>query len=290
MTIGETLRWAYKLLNSHNVPAADLDAEVLLAKTLGATREYLFANSEQELKKKEQDAFNLSIHQRVAGVPVSHLLGKKEFFGLEFLTDENVLTPRPETEILVEKVLEELQVKSESTIIDIGTGSGCIAIAIRKNLPSTHRVYALDISAPALQVARKNSEKLKASDIHFLQSDLLSDVRLPENTAKPIVLVANLPYIPENEKLPKEVHNFDPAEALFAGHDGLEVYRRFLLQLVDGIRSTKKNIHPDMCFFEFHPPQQQSLETIFREDLPPYDFEFFADLASHVRFGFLKKI
>ena len=212
------------------VESPRLTIELMLAHLLHKKRLELYLDFERELDEATVAQLREMVRRRADGEPLQYILGETEFFGLKFMVDRRVLIPRPETELLVDTVLERLKSeirnpKSEITIVDLGTGSGCIAVAIAKNLPAA-AVCAVDASAEALEVARQNAQRHGVEkNIRFFHGDLLNV--LPDSL-KADVIVSNPPYIATGElaKLPREVKDFEPVQALTAGVDGLEVYRR----------------------------------------------------------------
>jgi release factor glutamine methyltransferase len=213
---------------------AFLAAEVLLAHVLGRSREEIFVYNGDKVSDKELGAFKGLFERFYKGEPVAYLINKKEFFGLDFYVDGNVLIPRPETEILVEKVIDFVK-KSDNgeelvSVLDLGTGCGNIALSIAKNLNNVH-VTAADVSANALEVAKKNAVNFGVQHkVDFVYSDLL------ENVAGEFdVVVANLPYIGERKHryISKEAQEYEPSVALFGGENGLTLYERLFRQMVE---------------------------------------------------------
>ncbi|MEK7653389.1 MAG: HemK/PrmC family methyltransferase, partial [Patescibacteria group bacterium] len=196
MTINKTLQTATKKLKRAKMPSAELDAEVLLSCAVKKPKEFLFTHPEYQLNKKQEQKFNRFISCRAKGEPVAYLIGHKEFFGLDFVVNKNVLIPRPETELLVEEVINFVK-KTIShkpyAIYDVGTGSGNIAIALAKNLPRA-KIIATEKSAKALIMAKKNT-RLNKVKIDFYRGDLLTPVK----NKKIDVVVANLPYLPSKK-------------------------------------------------------------------------------------------
>lgn len=193
------------------------------------SREFFIAHPEFAVSTLVRKRFLEYCAQRALGTPLAYLTRHKEFYGLDFLVDERVLIPRPETEHLVEEVLMHAKGVARPRILDVGTGSGCIAIAIAKNLKNA-RVTASDISVPALMVARHNVRAHGLGErIAVRKGDLLA----PFINIKFDIIVANLPYIPRREKslVVREVSGHEPAVALWAGADGLLLLRRFFIQL-----------------------------------------------------------
>lgn len=235
MTLRESLRNAMGMLAGAGVPSSTTAAEVLLLHILEKDRAYLYAHSEEELTTGNQRDYQDLLERRAAGTPTQYLTGRQEFWGLEFHVEPGVLIPRPETEHVVEVVLRivrEKLMKPNASIVDVGTGSGCIALALAHELPQAE-IHAVDISEDALRIARANAKCLGLEGrVSFLHSDLL-DVFQNEKEAAPFdVVVSNPPYVnPEEEdQLPREVREHEPGVALFAPEEGLGVTRRLLAQ------------------------------------------------------------
>jgi len=205
------------------------DAELLLAHTLRQPRIWLLAHPEAEVNEVEAALFLALTARRAAGEPAQYLTGTQEFFGLELRVTPAVLIPRPETEHLVEAALAWSETQRRPLrFLDIGTGSGAIAIAIAVNLPGVE-IFAADISSAALDVARENAVRLGVSErIRFVESDLLSALGSAELPFDAIL--SNPPYIPSSDAatMQREVVGHEPHTALFAGMDGLDIYRRLI--------------------------------------------------------------
>jgi release factor glutamine methyltransferase len=200
------------------------DAEVLLAHLLGCDQAALLTHPERLLSPAEWDQYQGLVARRAAYEPIQYITGSQEFFGLLFEVTPDVLIPRPETEHLVEAVLE--RVGPETHILDVGTGSGAIAVAIAHALARS-QVTGVDFSPAALEVARRNAQRHRVLErVTFLQSDLLAAV----DGAHFDVVVSNPPYVPEAEQLEPQVYNYEPHSALFAGPTGLEIYKRLIPQ------------------------------------------------------------
>jgi release factor glutamine methyltransferase len=240
MDVRSALRDAIAQLERNLVASAPLAAELLLMHVLGRDRTWLYTHPEYGLDSAASKQYFSLIAERASGVPTQHLTGHQEFWGLDFEVTADVLIPRPETEHVIEVALERLGVepgansprrKEEFRIVDVGTGSGCIAIALAQELPAG-RFVATDISAAALDVARRNATRLGvAARIDFVDSDLL-DILLnePQVTGHQQrlfdVIVSNPPYIGRQEAatLPREVRDHEPESALFGGEIGTEMY------------------------------------------------------------------
>ena len=205
---------------------ARLDAEALLLHVLGKNKAWLLAHPEEEISNDRAARYNRLVERRFAGEPMQYITGRQEFYGLPFRVTPHVLIPRPETEHLVEKVLSLSSGFDRLRVVDVGTGSGAIAVALAHLLPRAE-ITALDISLAALEQARANAEQNGvAARIRLVRSDLLAEVA----SQKFEVVVSNPPYVGtrDRESLSVEVREHEPALALFAGTDGLDVYRRLI--------------------------------------------------------------
>ena len=240
-TILEILRWTTGHFRDKGVSEPRTSAEVLLAHALGLSRLDLYLRHDQPLTPEELARFKVFVLRRRAGEPVAYITGHKEFWSLDFKVTPAVLIPRPETETLVSSILEVFPKNTENgkrkTTIDwgleVGTGSGAIIIALARELPQL-RWVGVDISGPALAVARENAERHGVADrISFLRGNLLSALKAGSRFH---LLVANLPYVPRPvwEELPKDIKEFEPREALLGGTDGLDLIRP-LVQAAPGI-------------------------------------------------------
>jgi release factor glutamine methyltransferase len=202
------------------------DAELLLIRVLRCDRVYLLTHPEMPLTSEQAAVYEEWIARRARHEPIQYIVGEQEFFGLKFRVTPDVLIPRPETEHLIEAALERVDRDAAVRIADIGTGSGAIAVALTHKLPKAH-VTALDVSPDALAVARENATRNKVEDrIRFVESDLLAAVASEEFE----MVVSNPPYVAESEELEPQVRDYEPHAALFAGPEGLEVYRRLIPQ------------------------------------------------------------
>ncbi|MFP6623210.1 MAG: peptide chain release factor N(5)-glutamine methyltransferase [Myxococcota bacterium] len=233
-TILELLRWTTEHFAEQGIETAKLDAECLLAHALGMKRLQLYVDFEQTSGSEERARFRELVVRRARDrVPVSQLVGKKEFWSLELDVSRDVLSPRPETETLVEAVLARLPDPSgKYKILDLGTGSGAIALALARERPAA-QVTATDISPEALQIARSNADKLQVSErLRFVEGDLLGAVPGEQFD----VVVSNPPYVARRdaERLPPELAH-EPEVALFGGEDGFAVSSRLVGEVQDGL-------------------------------------------------------
>ncbi len=222
MTLRELLIQGIKKLKDSNINNPQLVSEIFLSDILSKSKEWIIANPDFELKdSKIIDKFNEFIQRKINGEPVEYIIGKKEFFSINIKVNKNVLIPRPETEILVEKAINVIKKNSLKKVIDIGTGSGAIAISIKKEAPDIE-IIATDISLDALKVAKENSKNL---NINFICCDLFNGVK-----GKFDLIISNPPYIKTRDlkKLPDKVKNFEPINALDGGEDGLKYYKKIV--------------------------------------------------------------
>lgn len=227
MTVQQALLQARRKLSTSTTP--DLDAELLLAFILDTSQEFLFTYPKQQLTTNQTVQFSRLISRRQKREPMAYILGHKEFFGLNFSVNPHVLIPRPETELLVEQVVSLMSEKTQPTIVDVGVGSGAIAIAVKHTLPKA-RVFGTDSSRKALGVARKNARKHK-TNITFACGSLLT----PVPKVRFDCIVSNPPYLTAQEMKHPDLQ-FEPKVALYGGKAGLEVYQRLLIQAASQVR------------------------------------------------------
>jgi release factor glutamine methyltransferase len=232
----DALQSAIAHLTAESVPSPRLNAETLLMFTLNCDRAYLFAHPERELTQEEQSRYDEALTQRAKGVPAQYITGHQEFWGLDLIVSPAVLIPRPETEHLIETLLPLARPMKRPIIVDVGTGSGAIALALAKELPNAE-IHATDISPAALEIAEANAARLQLEfrtingheperRIHFHDTDLLRGI--PTNTFD--FVVSNPPYVGESEEdtVQLEVRKFEPRTAVFAGPTGLEVIEKLI--------------------------------------------------------------
>ena len=217
MIVKEILQRSASWLGEKGIDSPRLEAELLLAHVLEADRLALYTGADRPLVEGEMDAYRELLKRRAGGEPVAYLTGRKEFYSLELEVTPDVLVPRPETELLVDRV-RELRPRR---LLDVGTGSGCIAIACRKKLPEAS-VTATDVSEAALGVARRNAER-RGVEIRFLQGDIFDPLAEDERFD---VIVSNPPYVADGDAAAVGAH--EPHAALYAGPRGLDVIARLV--------------------------------------------------------------
>ncbi|NLZ93280.1 MAG: peptide chain release factor N(5)-glutamine methyltransferase [Firmicutes bacterium] len=255
--VKEALQRASLQLQGAGITAARREAEILLSAVLKKTRAWLYAHDEEIIESETYVLFQQWVERRAQGEPFAYLCGEREFMGLPFVVTPAVLIPRPETEILVEAVVQELQGWHNVKLLEVGVGSGAIAISLATLLPYA-RITAVDISPAALAVAAFNSERLQVAErLSFLAGDLYAPVRGQKFTA----VISNPPYISAAEylMLDKSVKNYEPRVALDGGPDGLTFYRRLSAEL------KQLAAPPQLLALEVGQGQAAAVSTLCRE-------------------------
>jgi len=261
MTIQQALAWATKKLKQKNIDSASLDAEIILANGIKRDKTFLYTYPETKLTPWQQITFLYNIIKRSRYYPVAYLTGYKEFYGYSFYVNRHVLTPRPASELLIDAAQDIIAQHTIKTVADLGTGSGILAITIKKLNPNI-TVYATDISKPALRVAERNA-KLHQTKIIFRHGNLLE----PLQKVRIDLLIANLPYLDKtvhrnNNSLKKE-----PKNALFAKNKGIDYYIHTLKSL------ESLGQYPTYLLWEIDPHQYEFLEPYFNNT--PYSITLF---------------
>jgi release factor glutamine methyltransferase len=275
-TVGWAINAAKRRLEEAGCDTAYLDAQVILAHALGVERTWLFAHHDYALTADEAETFVGLINRRTRAEPVAYLVGHKEFYGLDFVVDRRVLIPRPETELLVDAVIDHIAMREERlvTMADVGTGSGAIALAVAANCPNV-RIYAIDLSADALAVAGQNVQRHDQNgQITLLSGDLLTPLPAPVD-----MIVANLPYISSAAygQLMADVRDYEPQLALEAGPEGLDAIARLLSQ-------APRYLHTHgLIFLEIGHDQGEAVLQLIATRLPHASVRLRQDYHGHDR-------
>ena len=247
MTISEWISWATSILSEAGIHTARLDSLVLLEDTLQKNRAHLLAHTDTIISDAHIRTLQTAIMRRQQHEPLAYIRGKTEFYGRTFSVNQHVLEPRPETETMIE-LLKSIPLPDDTIIVDIGTGSGAIAITAKLEIPDA-TVVGTDIDANCLSVATDNARLLHANVI-FKRGNLLEPL-----TITPTVILCNLPYVPDHFQI-NQAATHEPHKAIFGGHDGLDLYRRLFEQIAS------LHITPQYILTESLPPQHPQLSII----------------------------
>ncbi len=253
---------------------AKIESDILLAHVLGQPKEFLYREADKELSKLQLGKFNTLVKKRMDGMPVAYLIGYKYFYGLKFLVNRSVLIPRPESEWLVDQALKNAS--KSSRILDVGTGSGCLAISAAKNIKNA-KITAVDISAPALTVAKHNA-RLNKAKVKFIQSNLLSKV-----SGKFDIILANLPYVPvtDYEKLYAGLR-FEPKLALTDGTNQFVLIEKLL-------KLAAKHLSAEgIILLEIDPKGKPFISKLVKNLFPARQVKFYTDIRGLTRFAEIK--
>jgi release factor glutamine methyltransferase len=260
------------------------EQELLLSHILKKSREYVLAHLDIKLTKRQLSKYRELTARRFKNEPLAYILGEKGFYGLNFKVSQDTLIPRPETEILVEEILKSKP--KNSFILDVGTGSGNIAISLAKYIHGKNKFYGLDNSTKSIKVARSNSKRNGVGKkIKFINSDLLNyflknKIKLKN---KEIVIAANLPYLSKKiyASLKPDVKKYEPRSALLSGDNGLNHYKKLFQQ----IKVLKSNCYSSRvtCYIEFSPEQKAKILRLVKQYFPESSIEFQKDLAQKWR-------
>ncbi|MEO9594084.1 peptide chain release factor N(5)-glutamine methyltransferase, partial [Rhodopirellula bahusiensis] len=280
------LEWTTDFFRNKGSESPRLDAEILLAHARGCQRIELYTQFDKVPEEEQRVAFRELVRRRGEGAPVAQLVGYREFYSISIRVDENVLVPRPETEHLVIEAIDQIKGRMSDrptpTVLDIGTGSGAIAVAIAKSLPKT-QVTAVDISLTALDIAKWNVENLKLSDrVTLLQSDLFDGL---EPAQAFDVICSNPPYISQSEydELPTTVREFEPRGALLSGPDGTEIIARLLNDSVERLNDGGQLV------IELSPMIAGACKTLAEQNGGYKEIHLIKDLAGHERILSMQK-
>lgn len=272
-SVRTTLAWATKKLAKES-DTPKLDSELLLALVLNNDRLWLAANNREPLTLWQQRRFTSLVRRRQNGEPIAYLTHQKEFFGRQFYIDRRALIPRPDSEPVIEKIINLLKSKKRPSILEIGTGSGCLAITLAQEIPNCH-IVATDISTGALKVAARNNKIHRTTEqVTFKQQDLLTN----EDGHYDIV-IANLPYVERHWlKESNQARNlsFEPLVALSGGESGLDIVTKFLTQFA-------KNPIAPLLVLEHGDNQHQAIKSLAKQYIPGYKHTTILDLAKRKR-------
>jgi release factor glutamine methyltransferase len=268
VTVKLALSRAREILDDNDIQDSALESELLLRHTLGIDRVQLYLALENELSPGQSVEFQRLIRRRLDGEPTAYITGHREFYGLDFYVDSTVLIPRPESELLVEKAIELVRNRPMSSVAEVGTGCGAIAVSLALNLPQV-KIYATEISASALEVARFNCRKHGVEDrICLLEGDMLDPLPEPVD-----MIVANLPYVREAELTSVNTLGFEPSLALNGGSDGLDKIRHLCHQAVSKLR-------PGGCLLmEIGQGQGGAVNSLLHEIFPQAEVKLTPDLS-----------
>ena len=269
----ELLEWTTSYFDKHNIPNPRLDAEVLLGHLLDKSRLQLYLHFDMPVFQKDLTVFRELIKKRIERTPISYLTKHKEFMSLDFYIDERVLIPRPETEFIVETVLNSTN-SNPQRILEIGTGSGIIAISLAVNMPECE-IIATDISKEALVVAEKNRDTHSCEErITLMQGDLYEPIQ-SQDTPKFHWIVSNPPYVASTERnnISSDVYEYEPHIALFAGNDGLAIIRRLIAE------APKFLLPKGQLIFEIGEKQSEHVKELLDKQSEFKDFQLINDYA-----------
>ncbi len=224
MTLQHTVKKASQFLKEKNILSHELDAEIILSDIMGVSREFLITNNHINISKKILNKYDEAIKRRVKKEPVAYITGKKEFWSTDFYVNQSTLVPRPETELLIYKVIDFFKNK-KINVLDIGTGSGCILLSVLKELHNSYGI-GIDISSKAIKMARKNSKNL---NLHHRSEFKVFDLN-KFDYGKYDLIISNPPYVPTNDikKLSKDITDYEPKLALDGGSDGLDLIKKVI--------------------------------------------------------------
>ncbi|MDZ7798513.1 MAG: peptide chain release factor N(5)-glutamine methyltransferase [Patescibacteria group bacterium] len=276
MRVNKILENSYKKLRDRKIKSASLDTEVLLSYVLKKTRSYLYIWPDKKITKNQATRYKRLIKKRCDHEPVAYLIHHKEFFGLDFYINKNVLIPRPATETLVDIIIKLVDAGRDPhlRILDVGTGSGCMAVTLKKYLPKT-RILASDLSEKILKIAKKNAKKNKVK-INFRKGNLLE----PWKNFKLDIIVANLPYLTPQQMKAKSIQA-EPQKALYGGKKGLEIYEELFRQIKDFKIKAK-------VFIEIDPRQIKNITKLIKEYFPKRKIAVIQDLSGQDRVVVIK--
>ena len=267
MILEKTIKKASQILKNHNIHSHELDAQIILSEIMGVKREYLITNNEIIISKKIMEKYDMAIKRRIKREPIAYITGKKEFWSEDFIVNHDILIPRPETELLIYKIISFFKNKTIN-ILDIGTGSGCILLSILKELNSS-RGTGIDISPKAIRMAKINSKNLNLINRSNFKVFDLSKFSI----GKYDLIVSNPPYIPSKDikNLSKDIINYEPKTAIDGGVDGLDLIKKVIYK---SNHLLKKHglLAIEIGFNQYHKVSGILRRSRFREIAKEYDY------------------
>lgn len=281
-TVRRVLDWTTGYLQQHGSESPRLEAEILLAHARRCPRVQLYTRIDEELTPRQRETMRTLVQRRAKHEPVAYLVGFREFYSLDFQVQPGVLIPRPDTETLVLELIESARQQPAPRILDVGTGSGCIAVTAAVHLPAA-RITAVDLSAEALQTARHNAARHGVEErIRFLQGDLFEPLKsgtAPEQGEPFDFIVSNPPYVAEEEwkQLPEDIRRYEPALALRGGKDGLDIIRRLIAEAPQFLAPQGR------LLFELSPEQDSDILALLNEAGCYTDARLICDLSNSSR-------
>lgn len=282
MNLGQELVRNKRKFEKNKIDNASSEAESILAYAINKPREFIFTHPEHRLSIFKLLKNRIMVSRRVKGIPLNHLIGSREFYGLDFLVNRNVLIPRPETELMIDEVLKINNKYNFKSFIDIGTGSGCIIITLAKLITNGY-FWGLDISNRALKVAKKNTKKQGLRGrIKFIKSNLMKEL-MNKKIGAPMAILANLPYLTSDQIKNSPSIKKEPKLALFGGDDGLEFYHLLFKQV-----KTSSFHRPIFIFCEIDSSQRRKISNLIEQEFPSADYSIKKDFKGLYRLAIIK--
>lgn len=274
-TVKTWLNNAASLLQSHSYTPSE--AELLLGFVLNLAKADILAHPEQELTNEQAAQAEILLQRRLANEPIAYIIGQKDFYGRTFKVSPDVLIPRPDSEIIIDEAKKILEAKPTASILDIGTGSGCLIITVALETENKFTYTGLDISSTALEIAKKNAASLGAQ-VNFLQSNLLDSLNNKNQTSDTSysLVIANLPYL-TGEQMSEPSIQSEPELALYGGTQGLHYYQQLLRQLPQFVTNDS------VILLEIDPMQEHLLDEDIQHIFPAAGVEYIPDLSGKTR-------
>jgi release factor glutamine methyltransferase len=265
-----------KQLKIRNSAITDLDWMILVADVINQPKEFVYFHPEFSLNLKQYLRLLWLVKKYNQGYPIAYLIGRKEFYNLTFLVNKHTLIPRPDTELMVDEAIKTINNTPSITLIDIGTGSGCVPIAILKNIKKEIPTIATDISSRALIVAQKNAATHSVK-IKFQTGNLLNPIKQKDIKTDNLIITANLPYLVLEQINKEKSIKREPYSALYGGKDGLDLYRQLINQITIFFKDNRqKNI---FLLLEIDPDQNEIIKKIINQKIPSATIKIRQDLA-----------